>query len=899
MEHQVRGIVDLAPSTVSEALLSNAGYKVHHYTFEGDACNLGAMLNGGTSNSNGELILPLSAGDTLDSQDVLRHYTNPFTKFAADGAFGKWRVGECEESSWCDSFTAENAKAQDVLEAIPPVAGMMKRSTVLAVGGWSHILPFNTIHIDMWLRINEYQGGLDIHCIKATGLHIHTPTLTSDDIFDVGAMVPKNAQNTIDVCGPFVDTVAFAQLCILNQHAFTFPEVEKSHATLRTVIDPHAVPHHTDTYYTSLLNLLPKITEQATLHRKSQDQHELAVVWLWRALLRDGMGDAAFALQDYEQSIEVEGVATGQADRLTLAQYQRIAQRLKSNKPKENSFLSGLLNSILPQESEENKLRAQDVFQIVENDEKKLLEATRYWLMLAEQWQSIYTYTNASENLIAAGESIKKAVAMITWAENQCPFKDLKANGGDLINLKNAISYQATQIGHSLRRNMQDPKSLLLVKDLYHMSICMPIMYTGNAWYGLALMHGMFVNSSDDENAKRARAAQHMASKGPPEHERMLVFNDREVEKLHDLQKLLGDKRPREYRIDCSALKAKRPLFAVQKKRRFAITVATQHQTNTSPNANQLALLRTLMQGTFVGEMRMLHYGLLALGYDSILTTLSDCLSGLASPDCTSRQLIVFAPTAVAQSPDLQNNLPNGTILVQQEQIFKGSPYMTNQYVKLLSDPKYRVWDYNHINQQVLSDEWNIKSEVLEFGYGPQLSILPSMPETIDIVFFGSMNPRRMKILHDLQSRGYSVAFLEAIVGSERDWLIAQAKVVLNVHYYESKRFELNRVFFLLCNNKLVVSEASGEPSEDEPWASGVVFAPYEDVVATVEYYLAHPEEREKVKLAARLLLLQRASVKYLEPLVARYDDDCRESEASGSACIDWRTAIKCTTNSV
>jgi hypothetical protein len=45
--------------------------------------------------------------------------------------------------------------------------------------------------------------------------------------------------------------------------------------------------------------------------------------------------------------------------------------------------------------------------------------------------------------------------------------------------------------------------------------------------------------------------------------------------------------------------------------------------------------------------------------------------------------------------------------------------------------------------------------------------------------------------------------------GPARDELIARAKVVLNLHYYEAAIFEQVRVSYLLNNEALVISESS------------------------------------------------------------------------------------------
>src|SRR5262249_20530277 len=70
----------------------------------------------------------------------------------------------------------------------------------------------------------------------------------------------------------------------------------------------------------------------------------------------------------------------------------------------------------------------------------------------------------------------------------------------------------------------------------------------------------------------------------------------------------------------------------------------------------------------------------------------------------------------------------------------------------------------------------------------------------------------------------------EGVYGSRRDAAIARARVVLNLHLYETRIFEVVRVAYLLANSKAVVAECD-ETSEVEPDLREAVRAvPYGDV---------------------------------------------------------------------
>src|SRR2546427_705882 len=77
----------------------------------------------------------------------------------------------------------------------------------------------------------------------------------------------------------------------------------------------------------------------------------------------------------------------------------------------------------------------------------------------------------------------------------------------------------------------------------------------------------------------------------------------------------------------------------------------------------------------------------------------------------------------------------------------------------------------------------------------------------IDLLFFGSMNPRRRAFIDRVESHGLQVSMFDhAIYDAERDHFIRQAKAVINCHFYESSRFEQVRAFHCLSLGTPVIS---------------------------------------------------------------------------------------------
>ena len=90
---------------------------------------------------------------------------------------------------------------------------------------------------------------------------------------------------------------------------------------------------------------------------------------------------------------------------------------------------------------------------------------------------------------------------------------------------------------------------------------------------------------------------------------------------------------------------------------------------------------------------------------------------------------------------------------------------------------------------------------------------VPLEERPIDLLFFGSINPRRRALLDRIEALGLQVAMFDSpLYGPERDAFIAQAKAVVNMHFYPSSRFEQVRVSHCLSLGTPVISERTCRP---------------------------------------------------------------------------------------
>ena len=209
--------------------------------------------------------------------------------------------------------------------------------------------------------------------------------------------------------------------------------------------------------------------------------------------------------------------------------------------------------------------------------------------------------------------------------------------------------------------------------------------------------------------------------------------------------------------------------------------------------------------------------------------------------------------------------LPRRLIVYNLEQIFDGSPWMTTQYIELLK--RYPVWDYSARNIERLKVHGITRVALCGIGYMPTLSRISPTTEDIDVLFVGLMNDRRYAVLNEISKHAKNVMVGSKIYGESRDKMIAAAKVVLNVHYYEGNVFEIVRVSYLLANRKCVVSETGDEEALEAPLRDGIAFCSYADLSGTCLRLLEQPQERarlaaigfERLRALSQVPMLQRA----------------------------------------
>jgi hypothetical protein len=222
--------------------------------------------------------------------------------------------------------------------------------------------------------------------------------------------------------------------------------------------------------------------------------------------------------------------------------------------------------------------------------------------------------------------------------------------------------------------------------------------------------------------------------------------------------------------------------------------------------------------GAFYELTELVALGLRDLGHE--------CAVQLNAIDPVARNIIVGCHLLDGAQRD---QLPAGTIVLNTEQVHRSeSPFSA---AVLDWARRFDVWDYSSLNREALLAQGAPRVALLGIGFHPGLLRIAKAEEDIDVLFYGSLNDRRTAVLEKLQQAGLAVQHLFCVYGQERDVWISRAKVVLNMHYYDAKIFEIVRVHYLMNNAKAVVGEVGPDTVIDPRYLGGFHAADYDGLV--------------------------------------------------------------------
>lgn len=244
------------------------------------------------------------------------------------------------------------------------------------------------------------------------------------------------------------------------------------------------------------------------------------------------------------------------------------------------------------------------------------------------------------------------------------------------------------------------------------------------------------------------------------------------------------------------------------------------------------------------------HYRVFDEVVDSLLFSLIEC--GIAAcvvdNEFDPRVLNIVIGAHLLSDAQL-DALPQNVIVYNFEQFDRHSAWMRTSYINALSS--HRCWDYSRYNIAALTRlRADASPEFVPLGYVPLLTRLPKnsgAEENIDVLFYGCLNPRRKKILDALAGEGYTVHIAYGVYGAERDSLIGRAKLVINIHYYESHIMEAVRLSYLMANSKAVVSECADDTEVYPHYRDGISLVAYDELVNACRDLLANSAKRQQL----------------------------------------------------
>lgn len=189
---------------------------------------------------------------------------------------------------------------------------------------------------------------------------------------------------------------------------------------------------------------------------------------------------------------------------------------------------------------------------------------------------------------------------------------------------------------------------------------------------------------------------------------------------------------------------------------------------------------------------------------------------------------------------------PAKTIIFNFEQLGSGSA---------LAGPDYEAWlrrwlvaDYHSSNVEYLRQRSGGQQRifVLPIVPGPCLAFRPDLPDdkTVDVLFFGTPSPRRSKVLQQLEAAGLRVEVVAGAFAQELTPALRRARLVLHVHFYETRLFPLSRVLQPVVAGVPIVCENSVCSALSDWSRSGILFAPYDGLVEACRALLAAPQEQ-------------------------------------------------------
>jgi hypothetical protein len=250
-----------------------------------------------------------------------------------------------------------------------------------------------------------------------------------------------------------------------------------------------------------------------------------------------------------------------------------------------------------------------------------------------------------------------------------------------------------------------------------------------------------------------------------------------------------------------------------------------------SPNGDNRSL-------AYVEFAESLHYSFKSIGYDVPIVRDQSEIRG---------RPIILGCNLLREFKCI--NIPKESILFNLEQVSENSIWFTEDYINLLKS--FTVWDYSKLNITKLKQFGIDNVKLCQVGYASQLTRLNNnCNNDIDVLLYGKKCSRRIDMYEKLKALKLNVVYLNSIYGKQRDAFIERSKIIINIHCYDAKIFEIIRISYLLSNKKFVISESGNDKDLENPFLNSLVFTSYNNIPKKCLYYLNKDNESERALIA-------------------------------------------------
>lgn len=246
---------------------------------------------------------------------------------------------------------------------------------------------------------------------------------------------------------------------------------------------------------------------------------------------------------------------------------------------------------------------------------------------------------------------------------------------------------------------------------------------------------------------------------------------------------------------------------------------------------------------TPTGEDDSRVFAEIALGLQQGFREMGDDCPIVHHPSNITGRAVVLGANLIPYS---NLRIPFDSIVFNLEQVCDTSRWMNYAYLDILRN--HEVWDYSERNIAALAGK-GVKAKHCGIGYASCLSRITPAEQDIDVLFYGSMIHRRTYILKQIEATGLKVRCAYGVYGKERDALIARSRIVLNLHAFASRVFEVVRVSYLLANARFVLSEHT-PPEVDSARReldAAMVFGEQWQLPQLCQLYARNDEAREMI----------------------------------------------------